>query len=123
MDVLRDRETFPSLQREVLQPEQLSQLMWVACGTTTPENYTAFKVTQMPCVDVYYIGENGIYRYERDFHELSSIRRGNYTNLLMGNDDFSVDAAAAIFFVFKPGFSLFLRSRFSNLLLIRSSSD
>ncbi|MCR5190721.1 MAG: nitroreductase family protein [Bacteroidales bacterium] len=103
MDVLRDRETFPSLQREVLQPEQLSQLMWVACGTTTPENYTAFKVTQMPCVDMYYIGENGIYRYERDFHELSSIRRGNYTNLLMGNDDFSVDAAAAIFFVFKPG--------------------
>ena len=103
MDVLRDRETIPSLQREPLQPEQLSQLLWVACGATTPENYTAFKVTQTQCVDMYYINEHGIYRYDRDLHELSSIRRGQFIHLLMGNDEFSVDAAAAVFFVFKPG--------------------
>ena len=103
MDVLRDRETVPNLQREQLQPQQLSQLLWVACGMTSPENSTAYRVTQMPCLEMYYINENGIYLYERLNHELISIRKGRYNNMLTDKEGQSTDATSAVFFVFKPG--------------------
>ncbi|MBO7464841.1 MAG: nitroreductase family protein [Bacteroidales bacterium] len=103
LDAFRERENSHSLQREeTMEPQKLSQLLWMACGQTTPNNYTALQTSDMPCVEMYMINNNGIYRYEREIHQLTAIRKGKFANTLMGNE-ISVDAATAFFFVFQPG--------------------
>lgn len=101
MDVLRDRENPVSLQRENIEPEQLSKMLWVACGQNPQNVLTAMQTTQTLSVEIYLINENGIYKYESENHQLNCIRKGQYLNLLMGNE-ISVDAATALFFVFQP---------------------
>lgn len=101
MDVLRDRENPVSLQRDNIEAEHLSKMLWVACGQNPQNVLTAMQTTETPCVEIYLINENGIYKYESDNHQLNCIRRGQYLNLLMGNE-ISVDAATALFFVFQP---------------------
>jgi hypothetical protein len=104
MDVLRERENLPGIQREEIPQELLSSLLWAACGvTTTPENRTAMQTTPMCQIGVYVINESGIYRYEAETHELACIRNGHYSHLLTDNGQPSTDASIALFFVFSSG--------------------
>ena len=102
MDILRDRENVMNLQRDELQPETLSQILWSAYGTTSSNSHTAIQTVDNSGIAIYYLNEKGIFKYEPEMHELTSIRKGNFTNVLMNNNDnFPIDASSAFIFVYK----------------------
>lgn len=103
MDILREKESICSLTPEALDSRTVSMLLWAACGITdAPESYTALYTGKKPCIDVYVINENGIYKYERNEHKLLLVRHGHFMNLLQSNEGEQTPAPMALFYAYGP---------------------
>ncbi len=104
LNVLKEREEANSMTQDEFTMEQIAAILWAACGKTMPEGgkYTVFQTTEQPCIDIYMVNRNGIYRYDYEQNELNTIRRGMFLEKVILNGNMPIDAPLAFFFTFNP---------------------
>lgn len=103
LDILRDKESICSLTPEALDSRTISMLLWAACGRTdAPESFTALYTGKKPCIDVYVINENGIYKYERNEHRLLLVKHGHFMNLLRNEEGEQFPTPMALLYTCNP---------------------
>ena len=103
LDILREKESICSLTPEALDARTVSMLLWAACGRTdAPESFTALYTGKKPCIDVYLINENGIYKYERNEHRLLLVKHGHFMNLLQSEEGEQFPTPMALLYTCNP---------------------
>ena len=72
-------------------PQQLSDLLWSACGVNRPYEEKRTNPTAMNSqeIDVYVFKADGVYYYDFRHHEIAKVADGDHRSLVAGNDDFS----------------------------------
>ena len=65
---------------EELRTEQISNLLFTACGKTEKEynSYTAFYIGEKPQIDIYIVTREQIMKYDKEEHMLVVIRKGHF---------------------------------------------
>ena len=103
LDILREKEATCSISPEPLEARTVSALLWAACGKTdAPESYTALYTGTKPCVDLYLVNQEGIYKYDRMEHKLNQIVHGHFLNQILPEEGDQSNAPIALFYAYTP---------------------
>ncbi len=99
MQVLKERKTNRDIKEGVLTDQQLSDLLWAACGVNRPDGKrTAPTAMNDQEIDVYVALKKGLYLYEAKKHILIPIIAEDVRGK-MGKQNFTKDAAAMLIYV------------------------
>jgi SagB-type dehydrogenase family enzyme len=100
MTALNERSSQREFSDQELTPEQISGLLWAACGINRPETgkRTAPTAMNWQDVQVYVFLKTGIYLYKEVEHKLVLIKEGDY-RAAAGSQDFVASAPVNLVFV------------------------
>jgi SagB-type dehydrogenase family enzyme len=99
MQVLKERKTNRDIKEGELTNQQLSDLLWAACGVNRPDGRrTAPTAMNDQEIDVYVALKKGLYLYEAKQHILIPILAEDVRGK-MGKQKFTGDAAAMLIYV------------------------
>lgn len=84
-----------------LDEQQLSNLLWAACGINRPEegkrtNPTALNKQE---ISVYVFTKDGVSLYDAQTNTLKSVAEGDHRNLIAGQQEFVMDAPVSLLIV------------------------
>ena len=85
---------------EELRTEQISNLLFTACGKTEKESnsYTAFYTGETPSIDIYVVTREQIMKYDKEEHTLLIIRKGHFLEKITMQRDMPIEAPLAILY-------------------------
>ncbi|KAF0198433.1 MAG: nitroreductase [Bacteroidetes bacterium] len=100
MTALNERSSQREFSDRELTPEQISGLLWAACGINRPETgkRTAPSAMNWQDVQVYVFLKTGIYLYKEVEHKLALIKEGDY-RAAAGSQDFVASAPVNLVYV------------------------
>jgi SagB-type dehydrogenase family enzyme len=105
MQSLQERKTSRSFSTKKLSVQDLSNLLWAACGINRPESgkRTAPSASNRQEIDVYVAMEEGLYIYDVKAHELAPVLksdlRRNTTTIIQPSRNSVADAAVQLIYV------------------------
>jgi SagB-type dehydrogenase family enzyme len=105
MQSLQERKTSRSFSTKKLSIQELSNLLWAACGINRPESgkHTAPSASNRQDIDVYVAMEEGLYLYNAKARELTPVLpndlRRNTTAFLQPSRNSVADAALQLIYV------------------------
>lgn len=103
MQALSERKTTRDFTEENLTPQQLSNLLWAACGINRPDKRrTAPSALNYQEIDLYIALPAGLYLYQADTHTLKLIHNRDIRKYT-GSQGFVSDAAMNIVYVADMG--------------------
>ena len=85
---------------EDLRSEQISNLLFTACGKTDPQtnSYTAFYTGENSNIDIYVINREQIMKFDKEQHMLLVIRKGNFLDKVTMQREMPMDAPLALIY-------------------------
>lgn len=100
MQALNERKSSRSYSKENLTQQQISDLLWAACGYNRPEQKmrTAPSAMNTQEIDIYVALSSGIYLYEPSAHKLIQISNKDLRGLT-GSQDFVAEAPLNLIYV------------------------
>ncbi|MDR1632991.1 MAG: SagB/ThcOx family dehydrogenase [Dysgonamonadaceae bacterium] len=101
MKAFADRHSERNFSEKKLSLQDLSDLLWAACGINRPEKglTTAPSAMNRQDIDVYVIMEEGAYLYDPKAHELKPVATGDFRPLIAGGQDFAKKAPVSLLIV------------------------
>ncbi|MDR0613934.1 MAG: SagB/ThcOx family dehydrogenase [Dysgonamonadaceae bacterium] len=101
MKAFADRHSERNFSERKLSLQDLSDLLWAACGMNRPEKglTTAPSAMNRQDIDVYAIMEEGAYLYDPKSHELRPVAAGDFRSLIAGRQDFARKAPVSLLIV------------------------
>ena len=101
MKAFADRHSERNFSEEKLSLQDLSDLLWAACGINRPEKgmITAPSALNRQDIDVYVIMEEGTYLYDPKAHELKPVATGDFRPLIAAGQDFAKKAPVSLLVV------------------------
>ena len=101
MKALADRRSDRNFSEKKLSLQDLSDLLWAACGINRSEKgmITAPSAMNRQDIDVYVIMEEGAYLYNPKAHELQPVAAGDFRPLVAGGQDFVNKAPVSLLMV------------------------
>jgi SagB-type dehydrogenase family enzyme len=101
MKALADRYSERNFSEKKLALQDLSDLLWAACGINRPEKgmITAPSAMNRQDIDVYAIMEEGAYLYDPKAHELKPVAVGDFRPLIAAGQDFAQKAPVSLLVV------------------------
>lgn len=100
MEALNNRQTIREFGTEEFSIQQISDLLWAACGINRPEESKRTVPSAMNDqeIDVYVVLKNGIYLYDAPNNALKAIKEGDF-RANMGRQDFVAIAPVVLVYV------------------------
>lgn len=100
MNALADRKSTREFSPQALELQDLSNLLWAACGVNRPDGKrTAPTARNMQEITVYAIMPEGAYRYEAKEHQLTLVKKGDFRSAVAANQDFVKKVPVALVIV------------------------
>jgi SagB-type dehydrogenase family enzyme len=101
MKAFADRYSERNFSEKKLSLQDLSDLLWAACGINRPEKgmITAPSALNKQDVDVYAIMEEGAYLYDPKAHELKPVAAGDFRPFIASGQDFALKAPVSLLVV------------------------
>lgn len=102
-DILREKEHTSSISPEALEARTISALLWAACGKTdAPESYTAMYTERQPCINLYLVNQEGIFKYDRNEHKLMMVKHGHFLPQIFSEDGEQGNAPMVLLYAYNP---------------------
>ncbi len=100
MQVLKDRKSLRSYSSRALPPQELSNLLWAACGVNRPDSgkRTAPTARNMQQIDVYVATAEGLYLFDAKAHALNLVLEKDI-RAMTGTQSFVAEAPVNLVFV------------------------
>ncbi len=100
MEALNNRQTIREFGTEEFSVQQISDLLWAACGINRPEESKRTAPTAMNDqeIDIYVVLKSGIYLYDATNNTLKAIKEGDF-RADMGRQDFVAVAPVVLVYV------------------------
>jgi SagB-type dehydrogenase family enzyme len=101
MKAFADRHSERNFSEKKLSLQDLSDLLWAACGINRPGEgkITAPSALNKQDIDVYAIMEEGAYLYDPGAHELKPVAAGDFRSLIAGGQKFAEKAPVSLLIV------------------------
>ena len=101
MKAFADRHSERNFSEKKLSLQDLSDLLWAACGINRPEKgmITAPSAMNRQDIDVYVIMEEGAYLYDPKAHELQPVAAGDFRPLIAVGQDYVNKAPVSLLMV------------------------
>ena len=100
MDILNNIhiERDINISPEELNIQQISNLLFTACGKTEKESnsYTALYTNEQPIIEIYVVTREQIMKFDKEEHQLLIIRKGHYLDKITMQREMPIDAPMAI---------------------------
>lgn len=86
MEAVNNRHSSREFSNETLSPQQLSDMLWVACGYNRPEKRTVATALDRQEMSAYIITPQGVYRYEPKENKLIHVNSGDHRDVCAMQD-------------------------------------
>jgi len=100
MQVLKDRQSMRAFKPDPLPAQELSNLLWAACGVNRPDSGKRTAPTAMDCqeIDVYVAMADGLYLFDAKAHALTLVKAEDL-RALTGRQGFVTEAPVNLVYV------------------------
>lgn len=106
MDILNERENQMNVGPGKLDDQRLSAALWATAGISKNINnkieFTSFYPNETPCIELFLITSDGVYKYERNEHKIFRLRNENILPIATRGINFMVDAATVFVYAVDP---------------------
>lgn len=105
-EALKKRKTTRSIQGKKLSLQQLSNLLWAACGVNRDEGpfgipgRTAASASNSQEISIYVVLSEGVYHYDESSHILMPVCKGDLRMLALGAGQMSAAGPAPVQFIY-----------------------
>ena len=86
MEAVNNRHSSREFSNETLSQQQLSDMLWVACGYNRPEKRTVATALDRQEMSAYIITPQGVYRYEPKENKLIHVNSGDHRDVCAMQD-------------------------------------